>query len=153
MRVVVASLAALALTLGVTPPALAPYHTRTKVAAANPADRAREQLNTAKTHAGFAAGAGSLSGVQQHSGHAVNCLVSADDKRFDKKWGNVCEGQGGGALADLKAAGARGADALKIVEEAAKVGVETLSRNDLAAAQTGAKKLSGMLEDALKALK
>jgi len=153
MRLVVASLVALALTLGVTPPAQAPYHTRTKVAAASTADRAREQLNTAKTHAGFAAGAGSLSGVQQHTGHALNCLVGTDDKRFDKKWGNVCEGQGSGVVTDLKAVGARGADALKIVEEAAKVGVETLGRNDLAAAQTGARKLSGMLEDALKALK
>ncbi len=152
MRAVVASLVALALMLGVTPPAQAPYHTRTKVTAST-ADRAREQLNTAKTHAGFAAGAGSLSGVQQHTGHAVNCLVGADDKRFDKKWGNVCEGQGSGVVTDLKAVGARGADALKIVEEAAKVGVETLGRNDLAAAQAGAKKLSGMLEDALKALK
>jgi len=154
MRLGLASVVAFAFTLGVTQPARAPYQAQpTITAAASVADKARDQLTTAKTHAGFAAGSGSLSGVHQHTGHALNCLVGAGDKRFDRKWGNVCEGQGSGVVTDLKAAGARGADALKIAEESAKVGVETLSKNDLMTAQNGAKKLSGMLDDALKALK
>ncbi len=134
--------------------AYAPYHSQpTQSTQASPLDRARQQLTTAKTHAGFAAAAGSLGGVQQHTGHAVNCLVGRADRRFDQKWGDVCEGQGNGALVDLKAAGSGGAAALKIAEEATKVGVETLGASSLAAAQAGAKKLAGLLDDALKALK
>lgn len=153
MRIVVVSLAVLSLVLAAGPSAFAPYHTRPTQAAPGPLDRARSQLTTAKTHAGFAASAGAVGGVHLHVGHAVNCLVAADDKRFDKQWGNVCEGQGSGALVDLKAAGARGADAMKIAEEAAKTGAETLGKTDLAAAQAGAKRLAGLLDDALKALR
>jgi hypothetical protein len=153
MRIVVVSLAVLSLVLAVAPPSLAPYHIRPTQAAPSPLDRARSQLTTAKTHAGFAAAASSLSGVLLHTGHAVNCLVAADDKRFDKQWGNVCEGQGSGVLVDLKAAGARGADAMKIAEDAAKTGAETLAKTDLAGAQAGARRLAGLLDDALKAIR
>src|SRR3990172_3180262 len=149
MRIVIVSLVALTLILALTPSALTPYPTRSSAAPANPVDQARAELNTAKTHAGFAAAADSLNGANQHTGHATNCLVGANDKRFDKQWGNVCEGQGSGALTDLKAAGARGADALKIAEDATKVGVDALNSKDLTAAQNGAKKLGGMLDDAL----
>jgi hypothetical protein len=152
MRIVIVSLAALTLLLALTPSALPPYDARAN-AAPSPMDQAKTELNTAKTHAGFAAASDSLNGVFQHTGHAVNCLVGANDKRFDKKWGNVCEGQGSGALTDLKSAGARGADALKIAEDATKVGVDGLNSKDLTAAQNGAKKLGGMLDDALKAIK
>jgi hypothetical protein len=146
MRIVVISLAALALIL-------APYSTRSSAAPMSPLDQAKAELNTAKTHAGFAAASDSLNGVYQHTGHAVNCLVGPTERRFDKKWGNVCEGQGNGALKDLKTAGAKGAAALKISEDAAKLGVNVLGMKDLTAAQTGAKKLAGMLDDALKAIK
>lgn len=142
MRIVIVSLVAL----------MAILATRLS-AAPNPMDQAKAELNTAKTHAGFAAASDSLSGVNQHTGHAVNCIVGPTDKRFDKKWGNVCEGQGNGALADLKAAGASGAAALKIAEDATKVGLDALTSKDLTAAQNGAKKLGGMLDDALKAIK
>jgi len=152
MRIVIVSLVALLLILAATPSALPPYQTRLS-AAPSPVDQAKTELNTAKTHAGFAAASDSLNGVYQHTGHAVNCLVGANDKRFDKKWGNVCEGQGSGVLTDLKSAGARGADALKIAEDATKVGVDALNSKDLTAAQNGAKKLGGMLDDALKAIK
>lgn len=152
MRMIVVSLVALALILAVVPVALSPSQIRLS-AAPNPLDQAKTELTTAKTHAGFAAAADALSGVQQHTGHAVNCLVGSSDKRFDKKWGNVCEGQGNGVLADLKAAGARGADALKIAEEATKVGVDALAAKDLTVAQNGAKKLAAMLDDALKAIR
>jgi hypothetical protein len=153
MRMLIVALGVVSLVLAAAPAAFAPYHIRPTQAAPSPVERARSQLTTAKTHAGFAASAGSLGGVHLHAGHAVNCLVAADDKRFDKQWGNVCEGQGSGALVDLKAAGARGADAMKIAEEAARAGAEALSKTDLGAAQAGARKLAGLVDDALKALK
>jgi hypothetical protein len=143
MRIAVLLLVAVMLLFAVAPSGAAP----------SPIDQAKNELNTAKTHAGFAASSDSMNGVLQHTGHAVNCLVGAADKRFDKKWGNVCEGQGNGVLADLKAAGANGAAALKISEDAAKLGADVLGMKDLAAAQSGAKKLAGMLDDALKAIK
>jgi hypothetical protein len=146
MRIVVISLAALALIL-------APYSTRSSAAPMSPLDQAKAELNTAKTHAGFAAASDSLNGVYQHTGHAVNCLVGPTERRFEKKWGNVCEGQGSGALKDLKTVGANGAAALKISEDAAKLGVNVLGMKDLTAAQAGAKKLAGMLDDALKTIK
>ena len=146
MRIVIVSLAALALILTL-------HYTGSSAAPMSPMDQAKAELNTAKTHAGFAAASDSLNGVYQHTGHAVNCLVAANDKRFDKKWGNVCEGQGSGILVDLKTAGANGAAALKIAEDATKVGVDALASKDLMAAQNGAKKLGGMLDDALKAIK
>lgn len=143
MRIVVLLLVALLVLFAVAPSGAAP----------NPVDQAKNELNTAKTHAGFAAASDSMNGVLQHTGHAVNCLVGSSDKRFDAKWGNVCEGQGNGVLADLKAAGANGAAALKISEDAAKVGADVLGMKDLTAAQTGAKKLGAMLDGALKAIK
>jgi hypothetical protein len=152
MRTVVVWLAALALILAVMPALRSPSLTQSR-AASNPLEQARTALTTAKTHAGFAAAADAMSGVQLHTGHAVNCLVGPSDKRFDKKWGNVCEGQGNGILVDLKAAGASGAAALKIAEDATKVGVDALGAKDLTAAQAGAKKLAAMLDEALKAIK
>jgi len=143
MRIVVLALVALMVLFAVAPSGAAP----------NPVDQAKAELNTAKTHAGFAAASGSLNGVYQHTGHSVNCLVGASDRRFNASWGNVCEGQGSGILADLKTAGVNGAAALKISEDAAKLGADVLGMKDLTAAQAGAKKLGGMLDDALKALK
>lgn len=144
MKIVVFSLVALMVLFAIAPSGAAPM---------NPLDQAKSELNTAKTHAGFAASSDSMNGVSQHTGHAVNCLVGAGDKRFNAKWGNVCEGQGSGILADLKAAGANGAAALKISEDAAKLGADVLGMKDLAAAQAGARKLAGMLDDALKAIR
>jgi hypothetical protein len=153
MRIVIVSLVALMLILAATPSAPTLYQARLSAAPANPVDQAKTELNTAKTHAGFAAASDSLNGVYQHTGHAVNCLVGPTERRFDKKWGNVCEGQGSGVLTDLKSAGARGAAALKIAENATKVGMDALNAKDLKAAQNGAKKLGGLLDDALKAIK
>ena len=54
MRIVIVSLVALLLILAATPSALPPYQTRLS-AAPSPVDQAKTELNTAKTHAGFAA--------------------------------------------------------------------------------------------------
>ena len=61
------------------------HYTGSSAAPMSPLDQAKAELNTAKTHAGFAAASDSLNGVFQHTGHATNCLVGANDKRFDKK--------------------------------------------------------------------
>ncbi|MBI4277594.1 MAG: hypothetical protein HY660_03975 [Armatimonadetes bacterium] len=156
VRTGIAVVGVIALVLGLPRLAYAPYHTQPSqppAASGSPLDAARKQLDTARTHAGFATSAGSLSGVHQHAGHAVNCLVGNKDKRFDRQWGNPCEGQGSGALVDLKAAGTRAAEALKITDEAARVGTDTLSAKDVGTAQAGAKKLAGLLDSALKALR
>jgi hypothetical protein len=152
MRMLIAASTVVAVVLGATSLAYAPYHQQPAQPSGGPLEKARGQLTTAKTHAGFAAAADTLRAVRQHTGHAVNCLVGSSDPRFDKQWGNVCEGQGNGALADLKAASAS-TQAMKMAQDATQVGVDTLNKNDLAAAQAGAKKLAGMLDDALKALK
>jgi hypothetical protein len=107
MRLLIAVSAVVAVVLGATSLAYAPYHQQPAQPSEGVLQKAREQLTTAKTHAGFAAAANTLPGVRQHTGHAVNCLVGSSDQRFDKQWGNVCEGQGNGALADLRAPGAR----------------------------------------------
>ncbi|MDR7422920.1 MAG: hypothetical protein QN159_10700 [Armatimonadota bacterium] len=147
-----AAASVVAVTLGAASVAYAPYHQQAGQPAGAALDRARAQLATARTHAGFAAGAGTLPGIRQHTGHAVNCLVGSGDRRFDRQWGHVCEGQGNGVLPDLQAAGAS-AQVVKMAQDATQVGVETLGQSNLAAAQTGAKKLAGMLEDVLKTVK
>jgi hypothetical protein len=152
MRMLVTVSAVVVVLLGATSLAYAPYHQQPAQPSGGALEKARGQLTIAKTHAGFAAAANTLPGVRQHAGHAVNCLVGSSDQRFDRQWGNVCEGQGNGALADLRAAGAS-AQAVKVAQEATQVGVETLRQNSLIAAQAGAQKLAGMLDDALKALK
>lgn len=151
VRRLFAAATVMAVTLGAASVAHAPYH-QPPGQPAGALDRARAQLATARTHAGFAAEAGTLVGVRQHTGHAVNCLTGTNDRRFNRQWGHVCEGQGNGALSDLQAAGAS-AQVVKAAQDATQVGVETLGQGNLAAAQAGAKKMAGMLEDVLKTLK
>lgn len=152
MRVLVAAAVVVAIALGTATVAYAPYHQQPAQPAGSALEKARSQLTTARAHAGFAAEAGTLVGVRQHTGHAVNCLVGASDRRFDRRWGHVCEGQGNGALPDLQAAGTS-AQVIKAAQDATQIGLETLGQGNLAAAQAGAKKLAGMLEDVLKSLK
>jgi hypothetical protein len=148
----IAASVVVAVVLGATSLAYAPYHQQPAQPSGTPLERAREQMNTAKTHAGFAAAADAIRSVRQHTGHAVNCLVGSNDRRFNRQWGHVCEGQGNGALADLRTAGAS-AQVMKMAEDATRQGVATLGQNDLAAAKAGAKKLADMVDDTLKALR
>jgi phosphoheptose isomerase len=152
MRMFIAAFAVVAVALGAASVAVGQYYEQPAQPAGAALEKARAQLTTARTHAGFAAAAGTLPGVRQHTGHAVNCLVGTGDRRFDRQWGHVCEGQGNGVLADLRTAGGS-AQVTKMVQDATQAGVETLGQSSLAAAQAGAKKLAGMLEDALKALR
>jgi hypothetical protein len=63
-------------------------------------DDSYAQAEIAATHAKLAAKEGELEGVQMHLHHAWNCLVGPEGKDFDAGFGNPCEGQGNGAIAD-----------------------------------------------------
>jgi hypothetical protein len=70
---------------------------------ADPPGNPEAELKTALTHAGFAAKYDSLQEVTLHLHHVLNCVAGPRDKRFDASAGNPCQGQGDGALPDLKA--------------------------------------------------
>src|SRR3972149_1720462 len=95
VRMIAGVIAAGVLVLGFAAAAYAPSHAQRPAAAA--AD-VKTQLNTAVTHSGFAANGTSMAYVQQHLGHALNCIEGKGGKNFNASWGNVCEGQGGGVL-------------------------------------------------------
>ncbi|MDR7415219.1 MAG: hypothetical protein QN193_11340 [Armatimonadota bacterium] len=78
----------------------ASYHEQQPAGSGEPAWKV--QARTAATHAGFAAGGDSLSYVEQHLGHALNCLEGPRGRHFNRAWGHVCEGQGQGILVDLQ---------------------------------------------------
>lgn len=62
----------------------------------------KQQIATAKAHAGFARAAATLADFQQHMGHVLNCIEGKGGKDFNPRWGNVCAGQGNGILTDLR---------------------------------------------------
>lgn len=70
---------------------------------AQSAGNVEAQLKTAISHAAFASKADAVDGVTLHLRHVLNCIVGSQDKRFDAAAGNPCQGQGSGALPDLKA--------------------------------------------------
>jgi hypothetical protein len=112
----------------------------------------RTQIRTAITHAGFAAGGSTLSSVQQHLGHALNCIEGAKGKNFNASWGNVCEGQGNGVLVDLKAAPG-GAALVPEAEKADSAAVTGVKTKDLEEAKRSAKSVSDILTGVLGKLK
>jgi hypothetical protein len=85
------------------------------------------ELKTTITHVGEAAKAESLSAVQEHLGHVVNCIEGTKGKNFNASWGNPCEGQGNGILVDLKTAqgGAAVLPTAQRAEAAAMAGLKT----------------------------
>jgi hypothetical protein len=73
--------------------------------AAAPAAAQTKEIDTATQHAGLAAKATDLKGVQMHLHHVINCLVGPNGAGFDAGAGNPCNGQGNGAIpatADMK---------------------------------------------------
>jgi len=62
---------------------------------------AGEEIKTAAEHAGYAAKAPDVKGVQMHLHHAINCLVGPKGQDFDESYGNPCAGEGDGALNDF----------------------------------------------------
>ncbi len=119
------------------------YRTRPSPAQAQAAD-VKTQVKTAITHAGFAAGGNALNSVEQHLGHALNCIEGAKGKNFNQAWGHVCEGQGNGILVDLKAASG-GADFMLLAETADNLAVAGIKTRNLAAARLVARGVAALL--------
>ncbi len=104
----------------------------------------KTELKTAITHAGFAAGGDALGSVQQHLGHTLNCIEGAKGRNFNQSWGNVCQGQGNGILADLKAASG-GAALMLVAEQADSLAVAGGKSKDLAEVRNAAKGVGALL--------
>src|SRR3990172_9771436 len=101
VRMIAGVIVAGVLVLGFAAAGYAPYHTQQPAAAATDV---KTQIQTAVTHAGVAGSGTSMAYVQQHLGHALNCIEGKGGKNFNASWGNVCEGQGSGILTDLRGA-------------------------------------------------
>jgi hypothetical protein len=112
----------------------------------------KTQIKTAITHAGFAASGSALGYVQQHLGHALNCMEGPKGKNFNASWGNVCEGQGNGILVDLKMAPG-GAALMPDVEKADATALAGLKTKSLDEAKNAAKGVSELLNSVLGKLK
>ena len=142
VRMIAGVIVAGVLVLGFAAAGYAPYHTQQPAAAA--AD-VKTQVKTAVTHSGFAADGTSMAYVQQHLGHALNCIEGKGGKNFNASWGNVCEGQGSGILTDLR--GASGSAAvMPLVQHADELAVSGVKSSDLTAARLAAKGVQALLK-------
>jgi hypothetical protein len=112
----------------------------------------KAQIKTAITHAGFAAGGSTLSYVEQHLGHALNCIEGTKGRNFNQSWGHVCQGQGNGIRVDLKSAPG-GVDVMLVAEAAdvlAVAGVKSKNLNEARNAAKGVAALLNVISDNLK---
>jgi hypothetical protein len=101
---------------------------------------ASKEVATATTHAGLAAAAVDLKGVQTHLHHVINCLVGPSGAGFDATQANPCKDLGGGAIPDSSPDHQTGlASTLTMAKKA-------LAETDLAKAKTD----STALQEALK---
>ncbi len=107
--------------------------------------RWKVQANTGATHAGFAAAGEAAGYVDQHLGHALNCIEGQKGRNFDARWGNPCEGQGQGLLADLRQDPA-GRAWLLVAEAADQLAVSGLRTRDLAQKKNAARGVSALLQ-------
>lgn len=143
MRMAAVVIVAGALVFGVTGVSFAPYHAQSAPPAA--AADVKTQLGTAVTHAGFAADGTSLGYVQQHLGHALNCVEGTKGKNFNQSWGHVCQGQGNGILVDLKTASG-GAAFMLVAESAGTLASNGLRSKDLTETKVAAKGVAALLK-------
>jgi hypothetical protein len=104
----------------------------------------RAQVRTAITHARFAAEAGVLGSVEQHLGHALNCIEGARGRNFNRAWGHVCEGQGNGILVDLRTTPG-GADHMMVAEHAGALAVAGTKSRNLNEARMAARGVGALL--------
>jgi hypothetical protein len=102
---------------------------------------AHEAVMTASTHAGLAAKAGDLHGVDMHLHHVLNCLVGPDGEGFDKSEANPCA-QSGPAIP--QAANADMMHKLEMVADGVRKG---LASDDLATAKEAAMHAQEMLKE------
>ena len=59
-----------------------------------------QEINTAATHAGMAAGADTTKTLHFHIQHTINCLEGKTGADFNAGPGNPCDNQGNGAIPD-----------------------------------------------------
>jgi hypothetical protein len=104
----------------------------------------KAEIKTAVTHAGFAAGGTTMSYVQQHLGHALNCLEGTKGKNFNQSWGHVCQGMGNGIVEDLRTT-TGGTDFLLVAQQADALAVAGLSSKNLNEAKMAAKGVAALL--------
>ncbi|MGH2625992.1 MAG: hypothetical protein ACRDHY_05005, partial [Anaerolineales bacterium] len=139
---------AVIIVLGAAVAAYAPYHSQqgppAGAGAAQPANL-KQQITTATTHAGFAADGTSMAYVQQHLGHALNCLEGTKGKNFNQSWGNVCEGQGNGILVDLRSA-PDGATFRAVADAAGGLALGGVKSKELNEAKVSAKGVAALLK-------
>lgn len=102
-----------------------------------------QEVNIAKTHAGFAAKAGTLQAVHMHLHHAVNCLVGPSGAGFDSTNMNPCAKAGNGAIPDSTDASEKAK--LQAAVETAQQGIAS---TDLASAQKDAQQTVNQLNSA-----
>ncbi|MBL6854451.1 MAG: hypothetical protein ISQ86_13775, partial [Alphaproteobacteria bacterium] len=107
--------------------------------AAFAADAAKE-IATARLHAGLAAKATDLAGVQMHLHHAVNCLVGSNGQGYDVKQMNPCSADGTGAIPDSDPA------KRPALEAAAATARGGIAATDLAVAQKAANDTAAALK-------
>jgi hypothetical protein len=107
------------------------------------------ELNTAVTHAGFAAKYETMKEITLHLHHALNCLVGPQDKLFDAAAGNPCQGQGNGYLSDQKAAKGENGQYYE-VWWAAQIAAQALASDKMGAAKAAARIVNMVLENAAK---
>ncbi len=117
---------------------------------------AEQQLQTAITHAGAAAGYNSTAQIELHLHYVVNCIEGKSGKDYFAGSGDVCQGMGKGLLTDLQSSGMVGAHALPYVEIAQTValwGIAQGMRKDVARAKAAAQVTKAALERSRASLK
>ncbi|MDR5708723.1 MAG: hypothetical protein QN172_03725 [Armatimonadota bacterium] len=128
--------------VGLVTAGYASYHEQQPAGGGEPAWRV--QARTAATHAGFAAGGESMSYVEQHLGHALNCIEGPRGRNFNRAWGHVCEGQGQGILPDLRNDRV-GRSWMLVAEAAGELAVKGIQSRDLAQRKNAARGVSELL--------
>jgi hypothetical protein len=102
---------------------------------------AQTEINTAHTHAKYAAAAPTVAVSHVHLHHVINCLVGPKGTGFDAGQADPCKGQGNGALPDAKG----NAAVQEKLETALKQAQAGLQSNDLKTAHADADKVAATL--------
>jgi len=117
----------------------------------------KKELQTAMYHASELAQRGdSVATSKLHVQHVINCLEGPTGANFNAAAGYPCQGQGNGAIPDLKdavAAKAAGADeALKQANLAETLALQAMAKTTVTEVQPWAKVVAEHLQAALNAL-
>ncbi len=98
------------------------------------------EINTASTHAGLAAKAGTIDMMHMHMHHAINCLEGTGGADYDSTNANPCAKDGSGAINDA----ANAAQKAKLQAAAAQL-KSGLALTDMAAAGKAATEASAAI--------